>query len=178
MAYKIRSIECICIYVYVYTVYTYIPCSSVASNNQKTAMYLKFKVICVNAQIQGHLSEWVVFCRKVCRKVCRKGQVAAIPALTVHFTWYFDVQPNITQLSHHESLCTYASSLGYAMNELCWWIILVCLNPQMSWIHCDVIELSTMWHTRMKRAIALHGMPRNGLEGRNPVCLVVLLRSH
>ena len=43
-------------------------------------------------------------------EVCRKGQVAAIPALAVHFKRYFDVYSNITRLSHHESLCTYAYS--------------------------------------------------------------------
>ena len=42
------------------------------------------------------------------------------------------------------------------MNEFGWWIILVWLNPQMPSIHCDVIELSMIWHTRMNRAIALH----------------------
>ena len=51
------------------------PCSSVASNNQKMEMYLKFKVISVNAQIQGHLSEWAAFCRKVCRKFVEKGRL-------------------------------------------------------------------------------------------------------
>ena len=38
-------------------------------------MYLKFKVISVNAQIQGHLSECVAFCRKVCRKFVENGRL-------------------------------------------------------------------------------------------------------
>ena len=42
------------------------------------------------------------------------------------------------------------------MNDICWWTILVYLNPQMPAIHYDVIKLSTIWHTSMNRAIALH----------------------